>query len=58
MNNGLGWASGRKRGLVLPLGLAAMPLLRLTDLAMLLPPLIVGMLRARVTLGPRSAGSD
>jgi hypothetical protein len=58
MNNGLGWASGRKRGSVFPLGLVAMLLLRHTDLAMLLPPLIVGMLRARVTLDSRSAGSD
>ena len=58
MNNGLGWASGRKRGSVFPVGLAAMLLLPLTDLAMLLPPLIMGMLLARVTLGSRSAGSD
>jgi hypothetical protein len=38
--------------------LAAMLLLPLTDLAMLLPPLIVGMLLARVTLGSRSAASN
>jgi len=38
--------------------LAAMLLLPLTDLAMLLPPLIVGMLLAGVTLGSRSPASD
>jgi len=54
----LGGLSGRKRRSVFPLGLVAMLLLRLTDLAMLLPPLIVGMLLARVTLGSCSAGSD
>jgi hypothetical protein len=38
--------------------LAAMLLLPLTNLAMLLPPLIVGMLLVRVTLGSRNPASD
>ncbi len=54
--SGLLRAKGPRSFAAVPL--AAMLLLPLTDLAMLLPPLIVGMLLVRVTLGSRSAASN
>jgi len=53
-----GLLRARGPGILATVPLAAMLLLPLTDLAMLLPPLILGMLLARVTLGSRRAVSD